>query len=74
MAARNKLAGCLGCMGSMGCVGPIGTILMIMLVVVAVVAAFMALMSIGTLFGAGTALKNYYLAFAHNVKLERSTL
>jgi hypothetical protein len=44
-----------------------------MLGAVAVVAAIMALMSIGTLFGAGTALKNYYLAFANNVKPETAT-
>jgi len=61
MADSDELAGC------------IGGLFMAMLVVTAVIAAMMVLMSLGTLFGAGTALKNYYLAFANNVKPERAT-
>jgi len=51
--------------------GCIGAVLMIALVVAAVMIAVTALMSLGTLFGAGTALHNYGLAFANNVKPQR---
>jgi hypothetical protein len=53
--------------------GCIGAAFMIVLVVSAVMAAVMILMSLGTLFGAGTALRNYGLAFANNVKPQRVT-
>jgi len=53
--------------------GCVGGLLLIMLVVTAVTIAVMALMSIGTVYGAGTALRNYGLAFAANVKPERAT-
>lgn len=48
-------------------------LLWLSLVVTAVVIAVMALMSIGTVFGAGTALRNYGLAFANNVKPQQVT-
>lgn len=48
--------------------GFIGAMLMIALVVSAVMIAVMTLMSLGALFGAGTALHNYGLAFANNIK------
>jgi len=48
-----------------------GALFMLMLVVAAVMLAIMALMSLGTLFGAGTALRNYGLSFANNVKPQR---
>lgn len=60
MADGDELAGC------------IGGLFMMALFVAAVIAAVMVLMSLGTLFGAGTAIKNYYLAFANNVKPERA--
>ncbi|HSK80659.1 MAG TPA: hypothetical protein VLQ45_29665 [Thermoanaerobaculia bacterium] len=59
MADGDDLAGC------------IGGLLMVILVVSAVILAVMAVMSLGTLFGAGTALRNYGLAFANNVKPQR---
>jgi hypothetical protein len=49
----------------------IGGLLLVMVVVTLVTMAIMALMSLGALFGAGTALHNYGLAFANNVKPER---
>lgn len=61
MADGDDLAGC------------IGAAFMVVLVISAIVAAVMALMSLGTLFGAGTALRNYGLAFANNVKPQRVT-
>lgn len=51
----------------------VGALLWFALVVAAVIAAVMALMSIGTIFGAGTALRNYGLAFSNNVKPQRIT-
>jgi hypothetical protein len=51
--------------------GCIGAVLMIALVVSAVMIAVMTLMSLGAVFGAGTALHNYGLAFAGNVKPQR---
>jgi hypothetical protein len=59
MADGDELAGC------------IGGVLMVVLVVSAVMVAIMTLMSVGALFGAGTALHNYGLAFAGNVKPQR---
>jgi hypothetical protein len=53
--------------------GCVGGLLMVIVVVTAVVIAVMALMSVGSLYGAGTALRNYGLAFAANVKPERAT-
>ncbi len=53
--------------------GIIGSLIVIALVVTAVIIAVMALMSIGSLFGAGIALQNYYLAFRHNVQPVRVT-
>lgn len=53
--------------------GCVGGLLLIMLVVTAVVVAVTALMSVGSIYGAGTALRNYGLAFAGNVKPERAT-
>lgn len=51
--------------------GCIGAALMIALVVSAVMVAVMTLMSLGAVFGAGTALHNYGLAFANNVKPQK---
>ncbi|HYX25533.1 MAG TPA: hypothetical protein VFC23_15385 [Thermoanaerobaculia bacterium] len=53
--------------------GLIGALFMLVLVVTAVILAVMALMSVGALFGAGTALRNYGLAFSNNIKPERAT-
>jgi len=53
--------------------GCVGGLLLIFVVVAAVITAVMALMSVGSLYGAGTALRNYGLAFANNVKPERVT-
>ena len=53
--------------------GMIGALFMLVLVVTAVVLAVMALMSVGSIYGAGTALRNYGLAFANNIKPERAT-
>jgi hypothetical protein len=53
--------------------GCVGGLLLIVVVVMAVVTAVMALVSVGSLYGAGTALRNYGLAFANNVKPERVT-
>lgn len=50
-----------------------GALLVLVLVVVAVMLAIMTLMSLGAVFGAGTALHNYGLAFANNVKPQRAT-
>jgi len=57
--SSDDLAGCLG------------AAFMVVLVVSAVMLAVMTLMSIGALFGAGTALHNYGLAFANNIKPQR---
>ena len=51
--------------------GCLGVVFMIALVVAVVMLAVMTLMSAGALFGAGTALHNYGLAFANNVKPQR---
>lgn len=51
--------------------GCIGGAVVIVLVVTAVMLAVMTLMSLGALFGAGTALHNYGLAFAHNVRPQK---
>jgi hypothetical protein len=48
-----------------------GALLMLMLVVAALMLAIMTLMSLGALFGTGTALRNYGLSFASNVKPQR---
>jgi len=53
--------------------GCIGAVLMIALVVSAVMIAVTTLMSLGAVFGAGTALHNYGLAFANNVKPQKVT-
>jgi len=53
--------------------GCVGGLFLIMLVVTAVTIAVMAMMSVGSLYGAWTALRNYGLAFAANVKPERAT-
>lgn len=53
--------------------GMIGALLIFVLVVTAVVLAVMALMSVGALYGAGTALRNYGLAFTNNIRPERAT-
>jgi len=52
--------------------GCVGSLLLITLIVAAAVLAVMALMTVGSLYGAGTALRNYCLAFANNVKPERA--
>ena len=49
----------------------VGALFWFALVVAAVITAVMALMSVGSLFGAGTALRNYGLAFANNVRPQR---
>jgi hypothetical protein len=49
----------------------IGALLWIFFIVMVVITAVMALMSVGALFGAGTALRNYAAAFSNNVKPER---
>ncbi len=46
-------------------------ILVIYIVVHVVFYALVALTAIGTIFGAGTALRNYVLAFSRNVRFER---
>lgn len=51
----------------------IGALLLVVAVVTLVTMAIMALMSVGALFGAGTALHNYGLAFANNVKPHKVT-
>lgn len=51
----------------------LGAVVVGALVVAAVVVAVISLMSIGTVFGTGVALRNYYLAFSHNVQPERAT-
>jgi hypothetical protein len=51
----------------------VGALFWFALVVAAVITAVMALMSVGSLFGAGTALRNYGLAFANNVRPQRVT-
>ena len=53
--------------------GCVGALLWISVVVAAVILAVMTLMSLGGLFGAGVALRNYGLAFANNVKPQRVT-
>jgi hypothetical protein len=60
VADADDMAGCVG--------GLIG----LMLIVTAVVIAVMALMSAGAVFGAGVSLRNYFLAFRHNVQPERA--
>lgn len=42
------------------------------LIVAAVIVAVISLMSVGTVFGTGVALRNYFLAFRHNVQPERA--
>lgn len=59
MSDAEDLAGCVG--------GLIG----FALIATAVILGVMALMTLGSFYGAGTALKNYYLAFRHNVQPER---
>ncbi len=49
----------------------IGGLILVMVVVTLVAMAIMALMSLGAVFGAGTSLYNYGLAFANNVKPEK---
>lgn len=46
-------------------------IVVIYIVVHIIFFALAALTAVGTIFGAGTALRNYVLAFSHNVRLER---
>lgn len=60
MADGEDLAGC------------IGGLLALMLIVAAVIVAVMVLMSAGVVFGAGVSLRNYFLAFRHNVQPERA--
>ena len=54
--------------------GCMGVVLLVAVVVAAVTLAVMTLMSVGAVFGAGTALRNYGLAFAGNVKPQRVPL
>jgi hypothetical protein len=61
MSDGDELAGCVGAMIGLA------------VVVAVAIMAVMALMSIGALFGAGTALRNYGLAFQHNIKPQRVT-
>jgi hypothetical protein len=51
--------------------GCVGVLLWVSVVVTAVILAVMTLMSLGGLFGAGTAVRNYALAFANNIKPEK---
>jgi hypothetical protein len=53
--------------------GCIGAVVVAVLAMVAVVAAVMILTTVGSVFGAGTALRNYGLAFRNNVKPEGVT-
>lgn len=53
--------------------GCIGAVIAAVFVVVAVIAAVMILTTVGSFFGAGTALRNYFLAFRNNVKPEQVT-
>lgn len=52
----------------------IGVLALVAVVVTLVTMAIMALMSLGAVFGAGTSLYNYGLAFANNVKPEKVTI
>lgn len=52
-----------------GCIGGLITLIFI---ATAVVLAVMALVTVGSVYGAGTAIKNYYLAFRGNVLPERA--
>ena len=49
----------------------VGVVFLVAVVVSLVAMAIIALMSLGAAFGAGTALYNYGLAFANNVKPEK---
>jgi archaellum component FlaF (FlaF/FlaG flagellin family) len=51
--------------------GCIGGLIGFAFIAAAVILAIMALVSVGSVFGAGTAIKNYYLAFRRNVQPER---
>jgi len=53
--------------------GCLGFVVIGALIVAAVIVAAISLMSIGTVFGAGVGLRNYYLAFRHNVQPEAVT-
>ena len=50
--------------------GCLGYLVAFMLIATAVIFAVVALVTIGSFFGAGTAIKNYYLAFRTNVQPE----
>jgi len=52
--------------------GCIGGLIAFVFIAAAVILAVMALVTVGSVFGAGTALKNYYLAFRNNVQPERA--
>lgn len=52
--------------------GCIGGLIAFVLIVSAVILAVIALMTVGSAYGAGAALKNYYLAFRNNVQPERA--
>ncbi len=56
----------------MPCLMVILWILIIVVIVVAVFYAVQILAVAGAVYGAGIALRNYVLAFYHNVKLERA--
>jgi len=52
--------------------GCIGALITLIFIAAAVVLAVMALVTVGSVYGAGTAIKNYYLAFRGNVQPERA--
>jgi hypothetical protein len=51
----------------------LGALVVGALIVAAVIIAVISLMSVGTVFGAGVGLHNYYQAFRRNVQPERAT-
>jgi hypothetical protein len=53
--------------------GLMGALIVIVVAAMAVVCAVVVTMTVGSLFGAGTALRNYGLAFANNVKPARAS-
>lgn len=56
-----------------GCIAVGGGCIRFVLMTTFVVMAVITLMSIGSVFGAGVAVQNYFLSFRNNVKPERIT-
>jgi hypothetical protein len=53
--------------------GCVGAVVIVVLAAAALVAAILILSTVGSVFGAGTALQNYVAAFRGNVKPEQVT-